>query len=387
MRIIFLLAPVFVSFFWAIALSIDKKKCSTPRLFLSKFMFLAGLIFIGHFLYFASYPDLFFYINVFLQWISLIIFPLYHIYFRLLTVDEKFSLKVHFWYLAIPSIIGLIYTVGVMFIPVEAYKAFLLNPNNISPAASVRFLVNMRTVLHLSYVLSVILSLFGNLRLIGKYGHKAELFYSDVQDAEMKNAKNINYVIIVLSIISIVASTIGRYTIMVKMDWFIYIAWPLFAVLLFLMGSSGIRQKMINPAFENSQSDENSEEPVETYTGGSQVLLNKIMHEFTTNKIYINSNLNINDLVKIVGVNRSYISAVINKQSNQNFCTFVNGFRIDEMQRVLLENRKLNLEELAHCCGFGSVNSMKRALYTRLGLSITEYKNQIKTSSRANSVE
>lgn len=377
MKVIFLLAPVFVSFFWAIALMGDKLKYSIPRLFLSKFMFLTGLIFSFHFLYFAPYPNLYVYTDVLLQWLGLIIFPLYHIYFRLLTVDEKFSIKLHFRYLLIPSIVALAYAAGVLNTPLSDYKTLLINPHNNLPPASIWFLLKMRIVLHITYILGLIISLYGNLWLIRKYGNKAQQYYSDIEDTSLKNVKNINYVIIALSITSITASSIGRFTSIVKMDWFIYIGWTLFSVLLFMIGNSGIKQKMINPSYEASNGAEETVDALETYVGETNLLLKKIMVEFTNNKIYLNSNLNINDLTKIVGSNRSYLSAVINKQFNQNFCSFVNDFRLEELERIMVENPDYGNNELADHSGFGSVNSMKRAIYSRSGLSMFDYKIQV----------
>jgi len=78
--------------------------------------------------------------------------------------------------------------------------------------------------------------------------------------------------------------------------------------------------------------------------------------------------------VQVVGTNRSVISVLINRQYNENFCSFVNGYRIQELQRVYNENPEYTNEILAECCGFGSVSSLKRSVYARTGLSITEWK-------------
>lgn len=377
MKEIFLLAPVFVSFFWSFALMGDKLRYSIPRLFLSKFMFLCGLIFFCHFLYFAPYLELYAYFSVLLQWLSLIIFPLYHIYFRLLTVDKKFSFKLHFRYLAIPSAVALVYAIAVFVTPTVAYKAWLVNISDNQSSAYVEFLIKMRFVLHTTYTLTLVLSLVGNLRLIRKYGHKAEQFYSDIEDTSQKNARSINYVIIVLSITSIIFSTIGRYTGFVKTDWFIFIGWTLFSVLLFLIGESGNRQKLINPSVDPSIREEGAEKLLEMDFDESKVLLKRITEEFTFNKIYLNSDLNISDMAKKVGTNRTYISSVINQQCNQNFCSFVNGFRLEELERIMLVNRSYSNEEFAYHSGFGSVNSLKRAVLARFGMLLSDYKKMV----------
>ena len=107
-RVIFLLSPVFISLFWAITLAGDKTNHSVPRGYLAKFMLFPFFCFAVHFMYFAPLPKLFPYFDVPLQLVGSLIFPIFYIYFRLLTVDDKFSIKVHKKYLIIPTLIPIL---------------------------------------------------------------------------------------------------------------------------------------------------------------------------------------------------------------------------------------------------------------------------------------
>jgi len=98
--------------------------------------------------------------------------------------------------------------------------------------------------------------------------------------------------------------------------------------------------------------------------------------QFDEKKIYLNSQLNILDIVQLVGTNRTYISTIINQEYNHNFCTFVNSYRLDELDRVFHKNPDLNPEKLSECCGFGSLISLRRAIYAKTGLSISQWKQQ-----------
>jgi AraC-like DNA-binding protein len=138
---------------------------------------------------------------------------------------------------------------------------------------------------------------------------------------------------------------------------------------------------VINPSVDPENREESTIQPIKTSIKDQELYWNKILEEFTQNKIYLNSNLNIMDLVKIVGTNRTYISSIINQKCNQNFCSFVNDFRIENLKFIHLENPGLNHAGLAQYSGFGSINSLKRALYYRTGLSVNEYKNQIRESN------
>ncbi|MFZ4725412.1 MAG: hypothetical protein ACOYMD_08165, partial [Paludibacter sp.] len=68
---------------------------------------------------------------------------------------------------------------------------------------------------------------------------------------------------------------------------------------------------------------------------------------------------------------------IINQQYNQNFCSFVNSYRIAELEKVLCKNPEYTNESLAEFCGFGSVNSLKRSVFAKTGLSMPEWKKQI----------
>jgi AraC-like DNA-binding protein len=376
-RTIFLLAPVFVSIFWAFALAGNKNEYSTPRLFLSKFMLFAALIFTAHFLYFAPFPDVYIYFDLPLQLVGITIFPLYHIYFRLLTVDKKFSFRAHTRYFIVPLIIGLVYGFAVLLTPFDDYKLWLyhLLPEAKSGPA-ITFLTVMRIIVKITFILTLIISMISNYTLMKKYGHIAEQFYSDIQDTKLRNVKRLNNSLLAIGFVSLVIVLTGRFLI-IPFDALIYAGWSMFAFLLFIIGDSGIKQKIMNPSCEV----EVSSSLYEVNPGGltakdSKALLGRIITEFHINRIYLNSELTIMDLVKVVGTNRTYISSVINQNFNTNFCSFVNGFRIEELEQVMLSNPGLSNEELAQCCGFGSVNSLKRAISAKKGISLKAFRQE-----------
>ena len=138
----------------------------------------------------------------------------------------------------------------------------------------------------------------------------------------------------------------------------------------------GISQKPINPTFELENVSLNYE-PIDLTNSTQKKLLHKLLVEFEQKKIYLNSQLNIMDLVEAIGTNRTYISLIINQNYNQNFCSFVNSYRVEELERVLSKNRNLTIEVLAEMTGFGSVNSLKRAVYLKAGKNISEWKKQL----------
>jgi len=375
LRTILLVSPIYVTLLWSIVLAGNTKKYSNPRNYLSRFMLLPLVIFSSHFFYFAPYPTIYPYFDVVLQCASLIVFPAYYIYFRLLTVDEKFSIKTHHKFF-IPSIfLTIVYALVVLLTPKAEFRTWLFDEQAYPNSVQIQFLNILRTVIRLTYLIQVIVSVIGNSLLIRKYGSKAEQYYSDVEDGKYNNAKMLNYSIIIMSVGAFTLTALGRHFLLSK-DLIICLGWSVFTIMLFIIGYMGIRQKPINPTFELESVNLYTEQ-IDLTNAAQKKILDKLIVEFEQKKIYLNSQLNISDVVQAVGTNRTYISTLINQQYNQNFCSFVNNYRLDELERTYLENSTLSNEVLAKKCGFGSINSMKRAIASRTGYSVTEWKKDV----------
>jgi len=384
LKTIFLISPVFVSLLWATLLSENQKKYSASRVFLGRFMLLPLVVYFTHFLYHFPLPQLYRYFDPFFAYASLLVFPMYYIYFRLLTIDKSFSLKKHGKYLLPALLVGTLYAVGVFLTPKAEYEVWLYDQHAYNDNPHIQFLAAVRMVAKFTYLIQVVATVIGNSLLIKKYGANAEQYYSDIVDGKSNNVKALNYSIIAMSIVSFALGAMGRYFLL-NNNWVIYFGWTIFSVILFIIGYLGFRQKPINPTFE-SDSYISDNEVLELTNDAQKKILRKLEVEFEKKKIYLNSQLNIMDVVKILGTNRTTISNLINQQYNQNFCSFVNSYRIEELARVYAENPHFSNIQLAECCGFGSLNSLKRAVDAKTGLSLSEWKKQIHVSA-SNAIE
>jgi AraC-like DNA-binding protein len=377
LRIIFLTAPIFVCLFWVIILADNPKSHSAPRSFFAKFMFLPLIIYFSHFLFHAPFPNAFaYFFNILNTYTSLFVFPAYYVYFRLLTVDEKFSWKIHGKYFIPAIIVATIYTVAVLIAPRMEYKTWLYNQNAYNASYYVRLLKTTATLVKITYLIQLIVVLISNFLLIKKYKERAEQFYSDMLDGKYNYAKRLNVSFLLISIPAFVTTALGRY-ILTKGDFNIFLWWPVFAIMLFIIGYLGFKLKPINPTFEVSTNVEDAPQLSEITSAGQQQILKKLEVEFVKKKAYLNNQLNIIDVAQAIGTNRTYISLIIKQAFNQNFCSYVNGFRIDELKSIYAENPHYTNESLAQSCGFGSVNSMKRTVEAKTGLSLTEWKKRL----------
>ena len=376
LRYILLLNPVYVTLFWSIALNNYRGKNKVPQLFLGKFMLFAALIYISHFIYFAPLPSLYPYIDPFYQYASLMVYPMYYIYFRLLTVDEKFSFKIHSRYLAIPTILTCLYGLGILFTPAKDDITWLFDRSFNSDYIGIQYLKVIYVIIRITFIVQVIITTIAIYKLIMKYGRKAEQYYSNLEDSGTFKVLLLNHLMFFTSISALVLEILGR-DFFKNQNTYLFIASVIFSTMLFLTGWFGIRQKTLNPTFELIPEPENTNQ-IENFTIDTQKkLLHKVLYLYHHKKVYLNSRLNIQDVAKEIGTNRSYISSIINSEFNQNFCTFTNNYRVDELKKIIAKDPGLSYAVLAESCGFGSVDSLKRAVLQKEGMPRSDWKKSL----------
>ncbi len=105
------------------------------------------------------------------------------------------------------------------------------------------------------------------------------------------------------------------------------------------------------------------------------IRLNKVME---TEKPYIEDNININVLAKMLDTSFYKLSQVINESFKQNFYSFINTHRIEESKHLLNnpENEKFTIISIAYDCGFSSKSSFYNAFKQNTGITPKEYLKQ-----------
>ena len=113
------------------------------------------------------------------------------------------------------------------------------------------------------------------------------------------------------------------------------------------------------------------------------IIAEKLDLKLKTEKMYTNPDLSIQDLASEIGTNRSYVSSTINTFYNQNFCSYINQYRFQELAETILRENSCSHKELATRCGFGSIDSMKRTVKINTGLSLKQWKNYIRGKGKS----
>ncbi len=80
-------------------------------------------------------------------------------------------------------------------------------------------------------------------------------------------------------------------------------------------------------------------------------------------KPFFDSNLKLSQLAKMLSTTSNHLSQVINDHRKQNFFDFINGYRIDQAKRLLLDSSHQNytLLSIAYEVGFNSKSAFNTA--------------------------
>ncbi|WP_299060956.1 AraC family transcriptional regulator [uncultured Polaribacter sp.] len=144
-------------------------------------------------------------------------------------------------------------------------------------------------------------------------------------------------------------------------------------------------RKLINHTKTESISTnifESSEHPIETK---EQILISqdnnyykKLEHLCSVQQIYRDSSLDRNSVANILGISPSYVSQIINSITGENFSTYINRYRVEEVKRLILNKEYENYSLLAIGleCGFSSKTTFHNSFKKITGMTPNTYRKK-----------
>lgn len=374
-KLFVLLNPIYISLFWALVLNFNKPKDHTPKVFLGKFMLIAFLLYCCHFTYYYPFPEIYHYLDAFYHLCSQLLFPMYYIYIRLLTIDNKFSFKKHSVFLIFPIIMSTLLAIGIFNMSKEEHIWFVYEKIDITHLNGIFFYQKVIAImLKQTFMLQGVLYLILSFRLIKENKENIQNYYANTTDATLEKANTLNISLIFAIGAGIILSLIGKER-FIQHDVALFFPSIVVSIILFTIGFLGNKQQSV---LTTEETQENETETKTTEYGNEQLILirEKIQTLFEKEKIYLNKDLTIWELSRTIGTNRTYISNIINNEYNQNFSTFVNSYRVKFAQKLILKNPNMSNQDLAELSGFGSVVSMQRSFQMLEGKTIKQFKEQ-----------
>lgn len=123
----------------------------------------------------------------------------------------------------------------------------------------------------------------------------------------------------------------------------------------------------------------------------STILYKKIIELLKSEKLYLVHNISQHDVATRLGTNKSYLYQAIKINSEHNFNSLINTFRINYAKEIIKKRVQsgthYTLSEIFEECGFSTVESFYRSFRTILGQTPGEFAKEIEESLYAKSGE
>lgn len=117
------------------------------------------------------------------------------------------------------------------------------------------------------------------------------------------------------------------------------------------------------------------------------ILYSELREIIEKQKLYLNPELNLQMVIKLLGTNKKYLYEAISSNTDNNFRNFINRYRVDQAKRLIEENIRdktnSNLSELFSLCGFNNSTSFFRTFKTITGLTPKEYATEVENDYRS----
>ena len=369
--------PMYVTFFWAIILFMARRTDNRAKQFLGVFMVAAFFLYLSHAIFFKQYLDAYIFIEPIYIMASLMVYPLYYWYIKLLTVDVKINYKN--LRMLIPGIVLGVNTAVLYMImtPGERYLYLMEHLFQKNPLVFDKAILKIQMWLFITsrivFAIQVIYFLVKGSKLVVQYNARIANFYSNLESRNISWVNFLLYSFVFTSFMSIIFNIIGK-AFFFDNAALLLIPSLIFSTLLFLIGILGYLQDYT--VLDLVMDEEEKIEISDLKRYNTELLKEHLLEIFEKDEIYKNQDLKITQISASLKTNRTYISNLINKEFSCTFNEFANQYRIKEAKRLLKEEsfQKYSLEYISEQCGFGSLSTFIRAFKESEGITPGRYR-------------
>lgn len=350
------LLPFTVCFFWAVTFLLDgiSRGWQAGRPLLCLFSAACAVLYMGHGWHFLQEGEAFSILDALYASAHLAVFPIFLLY--LYSIASPRGVRPMQLLLLLPSAVALVLGLVVCFTgsnpsPVNFCSRFLFPP------------------------LLIYTLVAGNI-LLSRYNREVRNFYADSEQKTMEPLSVLLWLLVVISIISLVANYIGRDAFAARFP----LAVPslLFSALLFSVMWVGARLRFTAQDLSRDLGTAAQDVPAaqENPAAPQQPsgLMSRIDELVKERKIYRQHGLTVSDVAAAAGTNRTYVSNAINQQLGISFSEYINRLRIEESKRIISEaDGKVVLSAVAEEAGFVSEATFYRYFRRLEGKTPTEW--------------
>jgi len=295
--------------------------------------------------------------------ISLLIAPIFYLYAYLL-IKENIQLKKSNLINFIPYAISLVYLVIIFIFYSETEIDNLFN-NSIKDTGLLFVSFTIIEILIIPFYTFLIF------RLLRKHNENIKLFFSNLTD------HNLVWLRVLMIGILFIWFFINflYYLPSLSNEINLKYGFGVSSIFIFYLGYFATKQKPIyNKEFINQYKNKKYYKS-EIKKDEIDFFYAKLIDVLENKKPYLEPNISLFNLAKMVNISPHNLSQIINTKSKMNFFELMNTYRIDEFKRKIKngENKKLTLISIAYDCGFNSKSTFNRVFKRVTGQTPSNY--------------
>lgn len=358
LQILFSFLPLSVCLFWALCYIAHFRQNDASKHFMTVYLLTCVVLYFCHALFFTV--GLPYSMECIWTLCSLSVYPLFYGYLCRLTSRDYTVAKLWPW--LVPG-------------------ALVALAKYVFPDAGID---RVRLVLFATQIVTV--CYFG-IRKLKAFDSRVKAVYADIEGRDTTDVHYLLVAIIVVSILSGVANTIGK-AFFSESLWLLSIVSLAFSTMLFALSYICFCRDFTVDQLNLDEEDAESHEP-ETFSpetddaetlDESEIIGRKIEQVMVEQHLFLRKDLKIGDLVKAVGSNRTYVSNYINTTYDCSFSDYMNRLRVEYAKNLLLSvPQGTKHAMIAAESGFATEQSFYRNFKKFVGIPPTEWQNIIRS--------
>ncbi len=312
--------------------------------------------------------------------------PALYLYVR--TMTQPFGFKQKLWVHFVPSVMIMLLVMPFFFLDFATKKA-IVDSNFIEwPAGILQLTFPLAMVIWAAlftfYLIMAFKLLFIHTRSISHFFSYQE----EISLSWLRNFLLLNVVTWAFLAYFYVSFAQSNEHINPVMNWFLFFS----VLLVFYLGLKGLTQRRIyhmNPNSVNSGMAEEVQDIDDAADNATTKYKNSALTEDISKKIvnrlsvvmhdkqpYLNNDLTLPDLAKMVATSPNYLSQVINEQLEMNFFDYVNSHRIETAKNLILNPlpHTLTIHDIAMESAFNSKSAFYSAFKKQVGMTPAAFK-------------
>lgn len=370
--------PSTVCLGWTLWFLLFNPNKSHAKTFLGWMMFVGWILYLTYIPYFLHKFSMFILLLPIYTMASLLVYPMYHHYVKLLVEDKKYSLWQNiYWFAPVFGVLIYFSLLALNTADIKIVEDFFQQGTTSWSAIKdvpVFLLMALYTASRVVFTLLVIYTVYINYRLIQRYQKQLTSYYSDPENHSIQSLNYILAGMLLTSIYSVVANSIGIPFFLNKPLLLIIPAVSI-SILISFLGYFGNKFNLVQLL---DSIDESIESATDNEMVFGELFRSNFQRVLLEEKAYLIPGIKITTLCDKIDTNRTYLSSFINRTYQCNYCVLINKLRIEHSIELLKQEsiEKYSMNYLSERCGFSSLNTFYRTFQKEYGMTPGQYLKQ-----------